>query len=48
MAATVGSTMIASTSAAGSMPGPLSGVPNSGNQPEWLVQPVGQRPECAG
>ena len=31
----VGSTMIASTSEAGSIPGPLSGVPKNGIQPRW-------------
>src|SRR4029079_17138622 len=37
MAEIVGSTMMASTSAAGSNPGPLSGVENQGSQPRWLL-----------
>ena len=41
MAVTVGSTMIASTSAAGSIPGPLSRVPKNGIQPRCSIQPVG-------
>ena len=43
MAVTVGSTMIASTSAAGSSPGPDRRVPKSGKSAEVVVQPVRRR-----
>ena len=43
-AATVGRIMIASTSAAGSMPGPLKRGAEERNPAQVVVQPVGQRP----
>ena len=43
MAEIVGSTMIASTSDAGSIPGPLSAVPKNRNPAQMVVQPVRRR-----
>ena len=45
MAATVGRIMIASTRAAGAMPGPLRSVPKNGNPAQVFVQPIRPGPD---